>query len=114
MGPPQIPWGPLGLSGTVAEEELKTLWDPLRGPRGSQRAPCLISPLENTKKHFFSNYPTKCFKNQHFWKWDTKTLTVFDLDLDLFFNLGSPERQCGLQISIVNKIMKNLSNFKPS
>ena len=38
---------------------------------------------------FCQKDPSRCFKNQHFWKWDTTTMTnKFDLDLELFFEPG--------------------------
>ena len=45
---------------------------------------------------FSQKDPAKWFKHQRFRKWETKTIIkTLDLGMDLFFNLGTPERQCG-------------------
>ena len=44
---------------------------------------------------FSQKAPTRWFKNHTFWNWDTKTVTKsIELEVDLFSNLGSAERQC--------------------
>ena len=68
-----------------------------------------IMPNKAIRKHqktFFSQKdPTRCFKNQHFWKWNTKTMTKKNLiwTWTFFLNLGSPDRQCDMYCDFVAK-----------
>ena len=59
---------------------LKNIWRWIKIPYIDHR-----SPLENTKTKFSQKAPTRWFKNQPFWKYDTKTMTKkTELEVGLF------------------------------
>ena len=54
-----------------------------------------ITPLQNAKIIFFQKSPAVRFQHQRFRKSETKKkLMALEFGVDLFFNLGPPERQC--------------------
>ena len=72
-----------------------------------------ITPLQNTKIIFSQNSPAVRFQHQRFRKSETKKkLMALEFGVDLFFNLGPPERQC-VQFTPGLKMMMMVKRVNP-